>query len=186
MRFVLSVGALAVVLFVAPQNVFARRCGGVSMPASVEVDGQTLVLNGMGIREATVFSIDVFVAGLYLPETSTNGDAIIRARALKRLVLRFVHDVPRDGLASGLNDSFGPALADQITRFTGMLPAEISEGTVIILTYRPGGGLEVHVDGRRRGVISGDAFAAAFFRFLIGPNPPNRGLKRGLLGGQCG
>lgn len=139
----------------------------------------------MGIREATVFSVDVFVAGLYLPETSTDGAAIIRARVLKRLVLHFVRDVPRDGLASGLNDRFGPGLTDQVTRFTGMLPAQISEGTESTLTYRPGAGLEVQVGGRRRGVVSGDAFASAFFRFLIGPNPPNRGLKRGLLGGQC-
>ncbi len=186
MRLGLGLLALAAVLVIAPQDALARRCGGVSMPASVEVDGQTLVLNGMGIREATVFSLDVFVAGLYLPATSTDGDAIIRGRGLKRLVLRFVRAVPRDGLASGLNDAFGPSLAGQVTRFTAMLPAELTEGTVITLTYRPDAGLEVQVGGRLRGVISGDAFAGAFFRFLIGPNPPNRGLKRGLLGGQCG
>jgi hypothetical protein len=185
MRSVLSVTALAVVLVVAPQHAFARRCAGVSMRGTVEVDGQTLVLNGMGIREATVFNLDVFVAGLYLPEASTDGAAIIRARGLKRLVLHFVRDVPRDGLASGLTDSFGAGLANQVRRFTGMLPAEITEGTIITLTYRPGGGLEVTVNGRRRGAISGDAFAGAFFRFLIGPNPPNSGLKRGLLGGHC-
>jgi hypothetical protein len=186
MRFVLTTMVLAASLIVTPQSASARRCAGVSMPSSVEVDGQVLALNGMGIREATVFSIDVFVAGLYLPETSTDGAAIVRARSTKRIVLHFVRDVPRDGLAGGLNDAFGPTLASQVTRFSAMLPAELSEGTVITLTYRPGGGLEVRVGGRVRGVISGDAFADAFFRFLIGPHPPNRGLKRGLLGGECG
>jgi len=156
------------------------------MRNSVEVDGQTLVLNGMGIREATIFSINVFIAGLYLPETSDDGAAIIANDGLKRLVLHFVRDVPTDGMASGLTDSFGPGLASQVARFTGMLPAELTSGTTITLTHRPGVGLEVRVGRRRVGVMRGRRFSQAFFRFMIGPNPPNSGLKVGLLGGHCG
>ena len=156
------------------------------MRDSIVVDGETLVLNGMGIREATIFSIDVFIAGLYLLVASDDDAAIITDDHLKRLVIRFVRDVPTDGLADGLAESFGPRLASEVARFPAMLPAELTSGTVIILTHRPQIGLEVRIGRRRVGVIRGQRFSQAFFRFMIGPNPPNSGLKVGLLGGHCG
>ena len=187
MRSILALVALAAVLFVMPQDAQARRCEDISMRNSVEVDGETLVLNGMGIREATVFNVDVYIAGLYLPEASSDGAAIISANGLKRIVLHFVRDVSREDMADALRDSFGNAgVASQIGRFANMLPEEITEGTILTFTHRPGNGLEVRVGRRRGGSISGDAFATAFFRIFVGPNPPNAGLKRGLLGGRCG
>ncbi|MFK8000094.1 MAG: chalcone isomerase family protein [Polyangiales bacterium] len=188
MRSTLALAALAATLLLSlPGQAFARRCNDVTMRNSVEVDGQTLVLNGMGIREATVFNVDVYVAGLYLPEANTDGNAIVAANGLKQIVLHFVRDVTREDMAEALQDSFGNAgVASSIGRFANMLPEEINEGTVLVFTHRPGTGLEVRVGRRARGTISGDAFATAFFRIFVGPNPPNRGLKRGLLGGRCG
>lgn len=188
MRSTLALAALAATLLLSlPGQAFARRCNDVTMRNSVEVDGQTLVLNGMGIREATVFNVDVYVAGLYLPEANTDGNAIVAANGLKQIVLHFVRDVTREDMAEALQDSFGSAgVSSSIPRFANMLPEEINEGTVLVFTHRPGTGLEVRVGRRARGTISGDAFATAFFRIFVGPNPPNRGLKRGLLGGRCG
>lgn len=177
--------ALAAALLLSlPGQAFARRCNDVTMRDSVEVDGQTLVLNGMGVREATVFNVDVYVAGLYLPEANADGNAIVAANGLKQIVLHFVRSVTREDMAESLQDSFGDA--GVASRFANMLPEEINEGTVLVFTHRPGTGLEVRLGRRVRGTMSGDAFATAFFRIFVGPNPPNRGLKRGLLGGQCG
>ncbi len=187
MRSMIAFSALALALLAMPQEAQARRCGGVTMRNSIEVDGETLVLNGMGIREATIFNVDVYVAGLYLPEANTDGNAIIEANGLKRIVLHFVRDVTREDMEEAIRDSFGNAgVASQIPRFARMLPDEITEGTKLIFTHRPGQGMEVRVNRRRAGSINGDAFPTAFFRIFVGPNPPNRGLKRGLLGGRCG
>ena len=172
MRSILALSVLAFALLVAPQQAFARRCGDVTMRNSVEVDGQTLTLNGMGIREATVFNVDVYVAGLYLPEASNDGNAIVQANGLKRIVLHFVRDVSREDMQEAVQDSFGSAgVANQIPRFARMLPEEITEGTVLTFTHRPGTGLEVRVGNRRAGQINGDEFATAFFRIFVGPNP---------------
>jgi hypothetical protein len=45
---------------------------------------------------------------------------------------------------------------------------------------------QVDVNGAVKGTIKGDDFAKAFFAVWLGPNPPNPGLKTGLLGGACG
>jgi hypothetical protein len=39
----------------------------------ITVAGKTLTLNGMGLREATILNIDVYVAGLYVEHPSTGG-----------------------------------------------------------------------------------------------------------------
>ena len=63
---------------------------------------------------------------------------------------------------------------------------DISEGDVMQFTYVPGTGLNVVVNGRNKGTIEGDDFARVFFNIWLGSNPPNSGLKTGLLGGSCG
>ncbi len=40
--------------------------------------------------------------------------------------------------------------------------------------------------GALRGAIGGRDFADAFFAIWFGDDPPNPGLKSGLLGGPCG
>jgi hypothetical protein len=44
----------------------AGSLAGVNLPDKVEVKGQSLVLNGLGLR--TKFFIKVYVGGLYLPQ----------------------------------------------------------------------------------------------------------------------
>ena len=66
------------------------------MPNQITVAGQQLVLNGMGIREATVFNVDVYVAGLYVVQRSSDGNAIAASTTHKRLVLHFVEPRKED------------------------------------------------------------------------------------------
>ncbi|MEM9070737.1 MAG: chalcone isomerase family protein [Myxococcota bacterium] len=168
---------------------FAKRCEGISMDDNVTVGGNQLVLNGMGIREATVFSVNVYIAGLYLPEATDSPRTILNNDTQKRLVMRFVRDVGRDDMDEAIREGFGDVAerhSAAITRFSNFFPEEITDGTTITFDYVPGTGLSVKVGNRNRGTIRGAGFARAFFRIFVGPNPPNRGLKRGLLGGECG
>jgi len=44
----------------------AGELAGVTFPDQISVDSRTLLLNGMGLREATILKVDVYVAALYL------------------------------------------------------------------------------------------------------------------------
>ena len=43
-------------------------------------------------------------------------------------------------------------------------------------------GTTILVNGKTKGTIKGEAFARWLFAVWLGPNPPNAGLKQGLLG----
>jgi hypothetical protein len=188
-QVVLGLTSLLLLALAGPAH--ARDCEGVSMPEQVSVDGSKLILNGMGVREATVFNVNVYVAGLYLLKRSSDGERISQADELKQMRLAFVRAVSRSDMAEAIQKGFERAaggdyakLKARVERFTRALP-EFKEGDRMSLTYRPGSGLELNAGGKSTRIEGAD-FARALFLIWLGPNPPNAGLKRGLLGGACG
>jgi len=168
----------------------ARRCGGVNFPAHTRVSGTELVLNGIGIREVSVFNVDVYIAGLYLEEASRDGGAISDSETKKRIVLHFVHDVDGASIRQAWSESFeqmghSAALRSEIHRLNGWM-SDMSDGDSMTFTYEPGAGVTVSVRGQRKGTIEGADFGHALFRTWLGAHPPNSGLKTGMLGGHCG
>jgi hypothetical protein len=83
---------------------------------------------------------------------------------------------------AGGNRAALQARIDQLQRWV----PNLTEGMNMVFTWTPGQGLQMKVDGRVLGVIPGEDFASVFFRIWLGPQPPNRGLRTGLLGGACG
>src|SRR6476661_8428868 len=73
MRYrILSLGALAVMVCAVAQG---RECSGVSFSEQLQSEAGPLVLNGLGMRQATVFKVDVYVGALYLTKPSTDAKA---------------------------------------------------------------------------------------------------------------
>lgn len=168
----------------------AGECAGVGLPDTVRVDGQALLLNGMGLREATVFKVDVYVAGLYLQQRSGDGASIIAADRLKQLRLRFVRDVSREDMLetmeSVLRANAGAKFAALERRFNELkswMPT-LRSGDELVITYRPGLGIGVQ-HGDKHFAASGKDYAEAVFRVWLGEHPPTQDLKRGLLGASC-
>jgi hypothetical protein len=50
-------------------------------------------------------------------------------------------------------------------------------------TQVPGRGIVVEVKGEAKGTLAGADFARALWGVWLGAEPPNPGLKKGLLGG---
>lgn len=187
------VGGLVAVLFGAIPAAHAQECEGVRMPSRITVEGRTLVLNGMGVREATAFNVNVYVAGLYLEGGRTRSSAeAVRPDKAKKLVLMFVRDVDREDIveawSTGFRQNAGQSFQEHranLQRLNGWM-TNVREGQEMSFTYVPGKGIQVRVGNRTRGTIEGDEFARVFFSIFVGPRPPNAGLKTGLLGGACG
>ena len=174
-----------------PTAALARSCGGVDFPNSVTVAGERLSLNGLGIREATVFNVDVYVAGLYVATRARTADALLDLTHPIVLDIRFIRDIDQATMNEALEQGFTrnaggnqAALQQRINQLKRWVP-NLTEGMVMVFTWLPGEGLQMKVDGRVLGTITGEDFASVFFRIWLGPNPPNRGLRTGLLGGAC-
>ena len=55
----------------------AGELAGVTLADQVTVEGRTLVLNGMGLRQATILRVHVYVGGLYLEARSADASQIM-------------------------------------------------------------------------------------------------------------
>lgn len=175
-----------------PTDATAAECAGVRFTENLEVSGQKLVLNGMGLRESTVFKINVYVAALYVKDNTTDGEAIASAEEAKVLRLQFLSDVSRAKLRKAIVEGFKstsashwPTLEKRAAEFFALLPA-FEKGQSLSLSYEPGVGLHVKAPGKGSAVIEGLDFSSALFRVWLGEHPASKKLKKGLLGGSCG
>jgi hypothetical protein len=54
-----------------------KECKGVNFPDQAQVEGTNLTLNGLGLRQATAFKVNVYVAALYVVKTSSDAAALL-------------------------------------------------------------------------------------------------------------
>ena len=166
----------------------AGQLEGVTLPDQVTVSGRTLVLNGLGLREATVLMVNVYVAGLYVEAKSSDPAVILKADQTKQLVMKFVRSVGSEKLAEAWTEGFDKnagdkraALASGLAKLNAAM-TDVKKADLITLTYLPDTGVTVSVKGKDAAVIPGDDFQRVLFSIWLGANPPNVGLREGLLG----
>ena len=169
----------------------ARQCDGVSFPEQVTVQGQPLVLNGLGIRKATFLRIKVYVGALYLAHPSADAAGILAADQPSEIVLHFLWHVTTGQLREAWRDGFRQsapaaltALRARIATLNGWMHG-IGSGQSMAFVHLPGQGIEYLLNGVPQGSISGEDFARAFFGIWLGARPPGHALKAGLLGAAC-
>lgn len=172
----------------ATSTAAAGTRAGVTMPDTITVANKRLVLNGMGLREATWLKIDVYVAGLYLEQASSDAPQIIASNQVKVIVLRFVRDVGRKDIVKAWSDGFRGNATVQVTKIQPMIDRLNSwmpgfrKGDTLAFSYVPGEGLAVDINQVRKGVLNDADFARSLFAIWLGPKPPTGPLKRGMLG----
>jgi hypothetical protein len=185
---VLAAGLLAAVQVQAQ----AVEMEGQKFEPTVALAGQTLNLNGVGLRKKVFFK--VYVAGLYVGQKSTNPAAIISEKGPRRVSLRMLRDVDAssfiDSFSEGLKNNHTEAqlnaLKPQIDALTSTLKSigEARKGDAINFDYTPDGGTQISVNGQPKGsAIAGADFFAAVLRIWLGEKPADADLKKGMLGG---
>jgi hypothetical protein len=187
-------GTLLLVVAVALSSVglaHGKECKGVNFPDQVQVAGNTLSLNGLGLRQATVFKVNVYVGALYVVKTSNDASTILASNTPKEIVLQFVRNVDASDVVKGWNEAFEknaksdlPALKDRIAMLNGWM-TDLKSGERLTFVYTPDAGVQVDVNGKVKGTIKGDDFAKVLLLLWLGDSP-NPELKSGMLGGACG
>lgn len=166
----------------------AGTLAGVTLPDKAEVKGQTLVLNGMGLRKK--FVIKVYVGGLYLPQKEKSAAKVLGADAPRRMVLHFIYDVSKDQMCEAWNEGLEAntpnAPADVKKAFATLCDwmDGVGKGNKLAMTYLPGEGTTVEINGKAKGTLPGKAVADAILGTWIGPDPaPGEDFKKAVLGG---
>ncbi|MDB3907884.1 chalcone isomerase family protein, partial [Crocinitomicaceae bacterium] len=117
---------LLVVLFVGlSAGLFAqdRTVAGETFPAKLDVKGTKLVFNGAGLREK--YTLDLYVAALYLPKQTTDANKVINGNEIQAINIKIVSNkVTREKFNETVKEGFakvteGKATSTQISKFTG-------------------------------------------------------------------
>ncbi len=167
----------------------AATMGGVTLPDTYPAAGQSLVLNGMGIRTLTIFNVKVYAAGLYVAQRSGDARTILASPGPKVIVLQFLHaasksDIEkhyREGEARNCgNGGCDPADEADFERLIAATPAAaVGDTLTYVLSPR---GVRVLVNNRQIGEFANPDLAVRLLAGFIGPTPPSEDLKRHLLG----
>ncbi len=164
----------------------AGSLAGVELPDRVDLGGQSLVLNGLGLREVVV--VDVYVAGLYLPQKTRDAQQAITRDVPKRLHLHFVRGVGAEDLQESTLEAIekNPSVRGDVMPHIGSLNGAMETmqpGDEILFDYVPGVGTTVSVKGKAKVTVPGAPFMSGLWSLYLGESPPTGALKKGLLGG---
>ena len=185
----LATAALAVLLSTAA---FATEIEGIQLLKRVQLGaaGPGLVLNGAGVRVRFVFK--VYVAALYLPEKTADGETILRSDQPTRFVMYMLRDLSAEQINSSITDALRETLTveerrpldSRMARFNAIFEhmREVREGMRITLDYLPSLGTVVNVNGEEKDRIPGADFHRALLRVWLGDRPRDPELRKALLG----
>ena len=174
-------------MLLVPTLAFAAKLADITLDDKVVVNGQTLSLNGIGLRKK--FFIKVYVGGLYLTAKSSNPATILAADSPRRMVMSFLYSVSKDqmcdaweeGLEANTPHPSVEVKAGFKTLCSWMEP--IPKGNRLVLTYVPGTGTTVEINGKAKGTLPGKATADAIVSTWIGPKPAmGDDFKNAILG----
>jgi hypothetical protein len=178
---------LFVMLSVTP--LWAVEIEGVSVPDSATVAGETLKLNGAGVR--TKFFFDIYVGALYLSERATSAGQVVNARGPKRISMFFLYgEVSREKLVDGWIEGFEKnqpknslaKLQERLDQFNSMF-SDAHKGELFIFDFLEDGSTVVTLKGKRAGVIDGANFQRALLEVWLGKKPADKGLKKAMVRG---
>lgn len=187
----LSLAAVSTACAISTANAATVDVSGVKLEDSVSLKGETLQLNGAGIRFKAIFK--VYTAGLYLGKKAGTPEEVLAATGSKRVTITMLRDID----ANELGKLFTRGVEDNSPRaeFSQLIPGllrmgqmfadqkTLKTGDTFTIDWIPGTGTVITVRGAMQGdPIKEVAFFNALVRIWLGPSPADYRLKDALLG----
>ena len=174
--------------FSAPEVASALTVENIAFADSTTIGGKPVPLRNAALLRYLKI-IKAYVAALYLPEGVKADDVL--SDLPKRLEISYLVSIKGPdfdkGAAPILERNQTPA---ELSRLRGRLDRinaayqDVKPGDRYALTYLPGRGTELALNGTPLIVIEGADFAAAYFGIWLGREPIDEKLKRDLLKGR--
>lgn len=179
---------LLLLLTTVSRPVQAQTVENVTFADSVTIGGTSVPLHNAALLRYLKF-IKAYVAALYLPE-GVPAEKVL-SDVPKRLELNYLVSIKGPDFGKGAEPTLKlnqtPAelakLRSRIDRINSFYQ-DVKPGDRYALTYLPGRGTELALNGTPLTVIEGADFAAAYFGIWLGQNSIDDKLKRDLLKGR--
>jgi hypothetical protein len=156
------------------------------IPKTVEVSGETLYLNGVGMRSK--FFFDIYEGALYTASKVTNLDEILASGKNIRVAMHIRYGtLQTERLQAGWQKGFDnnmsaeelKTFANEITSFKKAFGTEL-KGNVINIDFTASG-VNVGFNEKALGSINNAAFNEMVLRIWFGNNPADTDLMDGML-----
>lgn len=184
MRKVLMAVACAAVM---SSSALARTVEGVQLPDQVQVQNTPLTLNGAGLRTKTIFSVKVYVIGLYLTQPTHAAQAAVAPDQPKQIQMVLMRDVDKEKIIEAIQEGFDhnskqdlPKLKGRLDELARAIP-NLKEGNKLVFTYLPGKGTLLG-GAAKPVIIQGKDFYDALLNCWLGRDPVDGDLKNAMLG----
>jgi len=177
------------IMSVFPMQAMAEEIEGVQVPETAMVAGQSLHLNGAGVR--TKFFFDIYVGALYLAHSSHRAQQAIEEAGPKRVTMYFLYgEVGRKKLVDGWDEGFEKnqskkamnKLRTRLDQFNAMF-GDTRKGDIYVFDFLPDGNTRVTLKGQEKGQIQGVDFQQALLAVWLGKHPADDDLKEAMLRG---
>lgn len=171
--------------FTSVSRVEAAEIEGIHFDDRYRTADTSLKLRGTGLLRVMVFA-KIYVAALYLPEDHPSKLAL--SDVPKRLEVQYLRSVAGKDFGTATNKKVSENVDPQTfarlqprLAYHNSLYQDVQAGDRYALTYIPGRGTELTLNGEPKGTIEGADFAAALFSIWLGPNPISESFKKELL-----
>lgn len=172
----------------APSPILALTVENITFAENIQTGPTTLPLRNAALLRYLKF-IKAYVAALYLPE-GVPPDRVL-SDVPKRLELHYLVSIKGSDFGKGAEPTLRlNHTAAELAKLRGRIDRinaiyrDVSPGDRYALTYLPGRGTELALNGTPLTVIEGADFAAAYFGIWLGRESIDSGLKRDLLKGR--
>jgi hypothetical protein len=150
-------------------------------------------LLGMGVRTKWMFK--VYAIGLYVSDSALSGPLAVHkgkttspefykdlvwVDSPKQVILKFTRNLGQSKIQEAMREALVGADKVKADQFVSYFP-EVKEGQECVLSWAPGGTLEVLMAGQAKPAIADKDFAAAVFGIWLRPNPIQDDIKAGLV-----
>lgn len=179
-------------VFLMGSVAIAKDASEVKLPDSLKAGASDLVLNGSGLRIKTIAFIDLelYVAGLYLKQKSTDSDKVVTADESMGIKLHITSKLisaekMTNATIEGFEKSTGGNTAPiqkEIDEMMSVFKEEIKVDDVYDFVYVPEKGTEIYKNGKLAKTIVGIEFKKALFGIWMGKDPVQADLKKNLSG----
>ena len=170
---------------------FARalEIQGVSVPPTAQIGGQSLPLNGAGLRTFTLLlvPIKIYVAAFYTPGALRSEAEVVASPGPMQFTFTFLRAVGASDVSKAWTSQFAssvtytyPGYEKDRDSFIGMFGG-LQQGGVQMVQF-VGTDTMVYDQGTLKGTIIGRDFQKAFLSLWFGSNPVSPDLKSALLG----
>jgi hypothetical protein len=134
------------------------------------------------------FFFELYEAGLFAGDKARPGD-VLNAEEAFHLQFRYLRDIEKEiilksadrMLERNLSKEERTSIAERVDRINQAYTG-VKSGDTSSLTYRPGEGTTLTINGKQIVTIEGQDFARLYFQIWLGEQPISESMKQNLLG----